>query len=174
MKRDLGLWQFGGFVTATLGGTILHFLYDWTGESAAVAPFAAVNESTWEHTKLLVLPMLLFALFQYRAFREDGRFWCIKLRGTLIGLTLIPVLFYTISGAFGVTPGWVNIALFFVAAAIAYLIEYRLFQRRSVRCRHPKLALAALVAILLPFAVFTFFPPRLPLFLDPVTGTYGI
>ena len=33
MKKELGLWQLMGFSTASLGGTILHFLYDWLGGS---------------------------------------------------------------------------------------------------------------------------------------------
>ena len=60
------LWQAAGFAFATLGGTILHFLYDWTGGSILVAPFSGVNESTWEHMKLLFFPMLLFSLVQSR------------------------------------------------------------------------------------------------------------
>jgi hypothetical protein len=31
MKRSLVLWQFGGLTFTAVLGTILHFLYDWTG-----------------------------------------------------------------------------------------------------------------------------------------------
>ena len=71
------LWQAGGFAFATLGGTILHFLYEWTGDSVFVAPFSGVNESTWEHMKLLYFPLLLFALVQSRFFRDRKYFWCV-------------------------------------------------------------------------------------------------
>ena len=47
------LWQWAGFGAATLLWTILYFLYDWTGGSIWVAPFSGVNESVWEHMKLL-------------------------------------------------------------------------------------------------------------------------
>ena len=53
MKERSILWQAAGFAVVTFGGTILHFLYDWTGESILVSPFSGVNESTWEHMKLL-------------------------------------------------------------------------------------------------------------------------
>ena len=43
-------------------GTLLHFLFDWTGGNAVVALFSAVNESIWEHLKLLFYPMVLFAV----------------------------------------------------------------------------------------------------------------
>ena len=51
MKRSLGLSQFLGFAVTSLGGTLLHFLYDWLGEAVWIAPFSGVNESTlryWE------------------------------------------------------------------------------------------------------------------------------
>ena len=53
MKRTVWLWELFGFATASLGGTLLHFLYDLTGGSVLVAPFSGVNESTFEHVKLL-------------------------------------------------------------------------------------------------------------------------
>ena len=174
MKRDLSLWQFGGFAFTSLVGTLLHFLYDWTGKSLWVAPVSGVNESTWEHMKLLYVPLLLFSLLQYRFFSGYANFWCVKLIGTATGLTLIPVLFYTYNGAFGKSPDWLNIAIFFLAAAAVYLLETRLFKRGKPTCKRPWLALLLLLGAGVLFVVFTFFPPALPLFRDPLTGGYGI
>ena len=33
-------------------GTLLHFMYEWSGHNKVVSLFAAVNESTWEHIKI--------------------------------------------------------------------------------------------------------------------------
>ena len=102
MKRSIWIWQLWGFAVASLGGTILHFLYEWLGEAAWIAPFSGVNESTWEHMKLLFWPTFIFAVFQSFFFRDREDFWCIKLRGILLGLALIPILFYTYNGDIGV------------------------------------------------------------------------
>ena len=115
MERKVKLWQLMGFAVTSLGGTILHFLYDLTGGSVLIAPFSGVNESTWEHMKLLFFPMLAFAAVQSFFFR-DGGYWCIKLRGILLGITLIPVIFYTYNGAIGKSPDYINIAIFFARA----------------------------------------------------------
>ena len=173
MKRSINLWQLMGFATTSLLGTILHFLYDWTGQAVWIAPFSGVNESTWEHMKLILWPMLLFAVVQSFFFRDRKDFWCIKLCGTLAGITSIPVLFYTYNGAVGKSPDWLNIAIFFISAAIAYLLEARLFQR-GLRCKHPKLSLLLLLLIAAAFVVFTFLPPTLGIFQDPLTGKYGM
>ena len=174
MKRSIGVWQFLGFAVTSLGGTLLHFLYDWLGEAVWVAPFSGVNESTWEHMKLLFWPMLLFAIVESFFFRDRADFPCVKLRGILLGIGLIPILFYTYNGVIGRSPDWLNIALFFICAAIAYIYETRLFRAESLSCKSPKLAIVALAAVALLFVVFTFLTPEIGIFKDPLTGTYGI
>ena len=174
MKKSVGLWQLMGFAVTSFGGTILHFLYDWLGEAAWIAPFSGVNESTWEHMKLLFLPMFAFAIVQSFFFRWREDFWCVKLRGILLGIALIPIIFYTYNGVIGKSPDWINIAIFFVSAAASYVYETRLFKSEKIRCKSPKSALAALCVIALLFAVFTFATPKLGIFKDPLTGSYGI
>ena len=174
MNRSVRLWQLAGFAVTSLGGTLLHFLYDWLGGAVWVAPFSGVNESTWEHMKLLFWPMLAFAVVQSFFFRDREDFWCIKLRGILFGMVLIPVIFYTYNGAVGKSPDWLNIAIFFVAAAAVYFCEERLFAGGGVKRGSPKWAVAVLGALAVLFVVFTFITPEIGIFRDPLTGTYGI
>lgn len=175
MKRNVNLWQFFGFAVVSLLGTLLHFIYDWTGESIFAAPFSGVNESTWEHMKLLYWPLLLFAVVQSFFFRDVRSFWCIKLLGTVVGLTAIPVLFYTLNGAFGKTPDYINITIFFVSAALTFFIEALFLKRqKNILCPFPRLALLLLLIIGALFVIFTFYAPEIPLFKDPISGEYGI
>ena len=133
MKRSIGIWQWIGFGVTAAGGTLLHFLYDWLGGAAWIAPFSGVNESTWEHMKLLFWPTFIFAIAQSFFFRDREDFWCVKLRGILLGLALIPIIFYTYNGVIGKSPDWLNIAIFFVSAALAYLYENRPFKSERVK-----------------------------------------
>jgi uncharacterized membrane protein YhaH (DUF805 family) len=174
MKRKAGLWQLMGFAVTALLGTILHFLYDWLGRSPLIAPFSGVNESTWEHMKLLFWPMLLFAAVQRFFFRERQDFWCVKLRGILLGIILIPVLFYTYNGVIGSSPDWINIAIFFISAAISYIYETVEFKREKSSCISHRLAFLSLCAVMILFVVFTFFTPEIGIFEDPITGKFGI
>lgn len=174
MKQSLPVWQTVGFLFTGIAGVLLHFLFDWSGGSPFVAPFSAVNESIWEHMKLLFFPMFLFALLQSWFIGKDYEsFWCVKLIGILTGVILIPVLYYTINGIFGTTPDRVNIIIFFITDAIVYLLETRLLSKDSVRCIFPRLGVLLLCFLALLFIVLTFYPPVLPLFLDPLSRTYG-
>ena len=174
MKRSITLWQIIGFAFVSLGGTLLHYVYQWTGRSPVTAVISGVNESTWEHMKLLFFPLLLYALFEHTLFEEREDFWCVKLVGTLAGLLLIPGLYYTANGAFGKTPDWLNISFFFVAAALVFLLEGWLFSLKAVPCKHSWVPILVLTGIALLFAFFTFSPPEIPLFRDPLTGGYGV
>ena len=172
MKQFSFFWQAAGFCMTALVGTLLHFLYDWTGGNLLAVFFSGTNESTWEHMKLLFWPLFLFGLIQRPFFANREDFWCIKLAAALLGLLMIPILFYTYNGAFGKSPDWLNISIFYVSAAAAFLLEWQLFKKPR-RCR-PLLAFSAICLTGALFVLFTFFPPKLPLFRDPVTGTYGL
>ena len=174
MRKQSILWQAAGFALVTFGGTILHFLYDWTGGSILVSPFSGVNESTWEHMKLLYWPLFLFALVQRLFFKEQEIYWCVKLSEILLGLVLIPVLFYTYNGAFGKSPDWINIAIFYITALQVFLFEWCAFSQNPLQCKDSRLAFAIICLMGILFLLFTFVPPHIPLFRDPLSGGYGI
>ena len=158
-------------LTVAILGTLLHFLYDWTGESALAKPFSAIDESTWQHMKIMYFPMLLFGVVQWFFFRKECHcFFAVKLVGIVVGLLLIPILFYTYNGAFGKSPDWLNITTFMVADICAYAVEYMLFKRAEGGCRKvwSALSLTAIIVIGALFVVFTYAPPNLPLFISPV------
>lgn len=174
MRRSFSLFGFIGFVFVSVFGTLLHFLYDWTGRSIIASLFSGVNESTWEHMKLLYFPLLIFAVIERFFFMDRKDFWCVKLFGTVLGLLLIPIIFYTYNGAFGKSPDWFNITIFFISSAAVFLLETRLFKNSYLRCKASLVAFGLICLIGVSFITFTFYPPQIPLFKDPVTGLYGI
>lgn len=175
MKKTLIRWQIFGFIFTGFFGTLLHFLYEWTKQSIITASFSAVNESAWEHMKLLFFPMFMFSLIEYKFIGRDyTSFWWVKLLGEITGLLTIPMLYYTYTGASGVNADWFNIAIFFIAAAEAYYIETLLLKRKSSPCKAQIMALIIICLIGLSFIYLTYDPPEIPLFRDPATGTYGI
>lgn len=174
MKKKICIWQSAGVVFASLFGVLLHFLYELTGESKAAALISAVNESTFEHMKLIFFPLFIFAVVQRFFFKEYRNFWCIKLAGILIGLISVPVLFYTYNGAVCKSGAVVNIGIFLLSVIISFITEARLMKKKMSGCKYPAISFAAIFLIGIMFMIFTFFPPDILLFKDPLTGTYGI
>lgn len=140
-----------------------------------MAPFSAVNESTWEHMKILFMPMFIFALIESKFIKSSfSSFWSVKLLGILLGLILIPILFYTYTGIFGKSVDFINIAIFFFAAATAYFTETLLLKNKATLGISPKVAFAIICIIALIFIAATFIQPQIPLFIDATTGKSGI
>ena len=126
---QIGYIQFIGYTLVSVIGTLLHFLYDWTNKSFVTSLFSGVNESTWEHMKLLFFAMLLSSVIESLIIKDTRNFWCVKLRGILLGLAMIPLLFYMYNGIIGKSPDYINIAIFFISAAFAFLYETRLLKK---------------------------------------------
>ena len=156
----------GAIITIILG-VISHFVYDWTGENFFVGLFFSINESTWEHMKLLFFPMFVYALIAGKKWEEN--YPCIynaMFIGILTGLALIPTIFYTYTGVLGFNVDWVNIALYVVSVLIAYYVVYRVAEK----CKKgdSKILRYVMYALLLAFMVFSVYPPKLGLFVSPV------
>ena len=48
MYRRLNIFLIIGAVFTIITGTLLHFVYEWSGESLFVGIFSPINESVWE------------------------------------------------------------------------------------------------------------------------------
>ena len=71
MGKKIPVFQMGGFLFTAVTGTLLHFLFDLTGGNGVVALFSAVNESIWEHMKLIFYPMAVFSFAEYFAWGRE-------------------------------------------------------------------------------------------------------
>ena len=85
----------------------------------------------------------------------------------------MPVIYYVYTGIGGINASWFNVTIFFLAAGIALYGETRLFQKGRTCIIPGWLALGLILLIGGLFILLTFLPPRIPLFLDPVTQSYG-
>ncbi|MBR5438097.1 MAG: hypothetical protein IKV21_04180 [Clostridia bacterium] len=168
-------WQRAGFIFTGVTGVLLHFLYEWTDESLFVAAFSAVNESTWEHMKLLFVPLFVFTFIEESFMGKDyGNFMWAKAVGTVAGLLTVPFLYYTYKGALGLSADWFNIAIFFIAAAVTFITETRIMKRELSFPLPSAVAEVILFALAFAFVILTFMQPEIPLFEDPLTKGYGI
>ena len=93
MGKRLFWWEAAGFLFVGVMGVLLHFLYEWSGGNLFAAVVSGVNESTWEHMKLLFVPTALFTVVQmFFTGRAYPDFLAARTVSLLVGLILIPVL----------------------------------------------------------------------------------
>ncbi len=179
MKNQILLWEIGGFFFIGLIGAALHFTFELSNFSnMVVAFFSAVNESTWEHLKMVFWPGVVFSLIEYSYIRDQVNNFLVAKAVSLFVMPMIIVI-----GWYGYTPFTqrsifqLDLLLFYVAVLLGQIISYKILTRDALSKRAATLSAAGLFVMLIAFSTFTFYPPEIFLFenfdlLD--TGQYGI
>ena len=167
-------WETIGLLWTLAAGNLLHFVYQWTGESTVAGLFAAVNESTWEHMKLLAVPWVLWTIAEcigLRSLRPAGP----RAAGLLAGLAAIPLLFYGYVGVIGFHVAVVDVLIFQAAVLLSFWVSTALQKRGTLTAPVWQAAgVLVLAAVSTAFVVWTASPPELPVFIDPTNRTRGI
>ena len=167
VMKGLKFYLTQGAVFVSVLGTLFHFAHNWSGNNLLVGLFTPINESIWEHTKLIFFPMLFYALYLDKRIGKD--YPCINSAmrfASLFGVTLIIVLFYTYSGILGFHVAFVDISIFYISVILAFFFAYRLTLSYKTDAYSVFLKLL-LIALVVCYLLFTFFPPNIPLFINP-------
>ena len=169
------LWQGGFFMKrkwwtvcflSILAGSALHFLYDlWPNSLTAV--FAPVNESVWEHLKLLYWPFLAAAFVLTKDEADGRKSWCGLLAGLLGAPLLLLGTYYTLLSGFALYGLPLDLILYALAMAGGFGLAWHLQRARLPAWLCGVLVIAAGVYGA-SLALFSFAPPELPIFLPPV------
>lgn len=156
-----------GILFVSVLGTLLHFAYDWSGNHFWVGLFTPINESIWEHTKLIFFPTLVYALYLNKKIKTE--YPCVSsamILGAISGVLSIITLFYTYSGILGFHVAFVDIAIFYISVIASFYIAYK----AMLSCKIKKWAIllqALNLLMICLFLIFTLYPPNIPLFIQP-------
>lgn len=162
------------FLFTIFFGTLLHYTYKWSGYQSWVGLFSAVNESTWEHLKLLAIPFLTATLIAWPKMQKKyPGFLCIRLISVLIGMFTIITVFYTYTGILGKNLLIADIGTFILGVFVSCFISLFLMQTNRSQGK-PSCDITGLFLLLTAFFLFTWMPPHIGLFQDPITGLYGL
>jgi len=168
-NKSMFLYELVGMIFVIILGSVLHFTFEWSSNQPIVGPFSAINESVWEHLKLAFWPALLFALIEHPMVKKMvNNFAFAKTIGICLMVIIIPIIFYSYTSVTGNSIFIIDISSFVVAVVIGQLSSYKLLMYRKLPRNLNNISLIALVLLGLAFALFTFYPPQLPIFKDPI------
>ena len=157
-----------GIIFVLITGTLAHFVYEWTGSNTFIGFLFPINESIWEHMKLVFFPMLLYSFFMNTTLDSD--YPCIASAatfGVLSGPLLVPVIFYTYSGILGYMNEFLNIGTFVASVLLAFWVIYKLAP--SCKLAPYESTFKTLVLIMaISFFIFTYMPPDIGIFAEPM------
>lgn len=175
VKKRLIIVSIVSFIVISLLGTLLHFTYEISGKNIIVGVISAVNESVWEHLKILVMPMFIVAIYEYIILNDNRDNFFIALVSRIItGMLLIITIYYTYTTLIGKSIDGINITIFYISTFIAQVVWYLVISKKTISRELDIVSLVVSLIILMLFIVFTFVTPKLGLFKDNSNNTYGI
>ena len=167
-------WQIIATIVCIALGVVLHFTYDWSNQNTIVGIFSAVNESTWEHLKLIYYPTILMAIIGYFIIgKRTTNYWTAQTVGIITAMAFTIIFFYTYTGIIGRNFAWLNIATFIVAVILGGLVTYKILLSRK-NYNAEIISIIFLIILFLSFVLYTFNPPQIQLFKDPINKSYEI
>ncbi len=164
----------GVFISMILS-VILHYLYEWFPNSIT-SLIAPVNESVWEHMKLIVSANLLFGIMEYIILKkkkiEYNNLLLAYAITSVLGVILYLLFYIPLNDFFGYK-GYITVILLFIIFTIMGIINYYLLKKNKITCGK-EIGILLIIVTYYVFGYFTYHPPKLNLFYDYMYKGYGI
>ncbi|HPM14316.1 MAG TPA: DUF6512 family protein [Candidatus Dojkabacteria bacterium] len=161
------------FLILTIFGTLLHFTHEWFKKGILLHIFSALNESTWEHMKLLIAPTMLVVIFQYIFLRNEYlNIFNSLLILLIVELISIPLLYEPLRILIKKVPFFITISIFILSIILGLIAEYIMLKNKIFIFPEHISSIIILVIVII-FGIFTYYPPKSLIFRDPITKKYG-
>lgn len=152
-----------------------HFVYDKL-PNFIFSIFFSVNESIWEHMKLLYTTIIFSGIIEYiiikRKHIEVNNFLLSIFISALLSIPIYLLMFLPIYYRIGEN-FIVAITIMFITIAISEIISYYILKTDNIRYSN----IISLLFIIFSYIIFgylTYNPIEIPLFFDPMEEKYGI
>lgn len=170
-------WIIKGIPIIFVMSACMHSIYDLTKKNVIVGAFAPVNESIWEHLKLVPIPMIIWWVVYYLIKDKEhninkNRWFTSAAISLIITIRTIPSAYYLYTGALGMESVMADIGILFWAIFAGQTLA--LWYYTYYKGVNSYLSIAVLIIVIVVFAVCTFYPLELPIFMDNSTNHYGI
>lgn len=147
-----------GFVFVSILGVLFHFAFDFFNLQL-LKIFFPQNESIFEHLKTLIIPTIIYMMFDIIYSKSKENIFSSYTGGLIVASIFMISGYYTYSGIIGYNIDWVNIFIFFICVFIIFYYRYKkitLFEGSN--------SVIALIIYLVLIEVFTFYPINISLF----------
>lgn len=163
-----------GVIIAFLLCFPLHFLYDKI-PCFLTSIIAPVNESIFEHMKILFSSIILSGIIQKIIViirKEKINNICFSnFIGAISSIPIFLIMFSPIYISIGENL-IITIILMLITIIISEIISYKIINKKDLKFENKTIFFVLIIYIL--FGIFTYFPLKNDFFKDPTNSTYGI
>ena len=135
-----------------------------------------VNESIWEHMKLISTPVLIYMIIEYIIYRKKNitynNFILSYAISIIIGIIFYLIIYLPIHYIFGHSLLFA-ISLLFITFVIIDYISYKIMNYKEIKY-NTLIGILMILLLYILFGIFTYYPPENDLFYDIQSKSYGI
>ncbi|MBQ2408752.1 MAG: hypothetical protein II309_04880 [Bacilli bacterium] len=154
---------------------LAHNMYDWF-DNSVTSIFFPVNESIWEHMKIIFTSTIIVSFFEYLRLKKTGllyhNFWFSNIFSAFLSIPLYLVLFVPVYNVIGENMFFSIGLMLVVIIAVVYMAHY-LSTKKEIR----DMTLTSLIflsLVYIGFGYLTYYPAHNGLFYDTTNNMYGI
>ena len=167
-------WKVISVIFIFLLSALFHFIYDWI-PSFFTSLFFPVNESIWEHNKIIVGSFLILAIIEKIYYKKRKNVIFAEAISSLVCMILVmliftPVYLYILKTNDNMI---VTFAIFLIAIIVSQIVSYKLLNK-EYNSRLEELGIILFVIFFLINIIFTYYPPKVALFYDFTNKIYGL
>lgn len=165
-----------GTIVIFIFTVIFHFTYDLL-PNALFSVLFPVNESIWEHMKLLYSGILTWGLIEYFILKKrnisTNNYWYQLFLTSFTSIPLFLIIYLPLYELFGENL-ILNIILLIIVIAITQLFSYILLKNSEEKTILNKISIILIILGYIVFAILTYNPPKNYIFYDTQKNYYGI
>lgn len=164
-----------GAIVCFIAAVLLHFSYDWSNGSVWSILFAAANESIWEHIKILTLPYLLWSFIEISLFRVPLKNLIVAKTIGVYSIVFATIVFFKLyTSILGKSIVYIDILSAALWIALGFFLSNKVITSNMNFKFWFTPTIFALLLFIVMFLTFTIRPPKIDIFLDPISDSYGI
>lgn len=157
-----------GAIVIFILGTVFHFVFKWSGRFRPLGFIFPVSESVWEHLKLVLWPTLIFAIVEFGKIGNiTNNFWAAKTLGICAAMISVVAIFYLYTWFTGHSILIIDILIFIISVIIGQFVSISIMTAKRFPYWINSLTIPLLSVLIFAFLLFTYNPPRIPIFQSP-------
>ena len=153
----------------------IHFIYD-IFPSFFTSIISPVNESIWEHMKIIYTSILLSSIIEFFIYKKKNidisNFFISVPISSILGIVFYLVL-YLLIDLFIPHSFFIAIFIMLVTYLLSNIVSYIILNKKEIP-NQKELGISLILISYIVFTHLTYFPPHTYLFIDQITSTYGV
>lgn len=156
--------------------SLSHFVYDWF-PNIFTSIFFPVNESIWEHTKMIFTTMMFWGLVEYFIISNHGKknFATALVVGTIITIIFLIATFTPIYYMMNKQENMIiTLIIYFISIVVGQIVSYFILKQKKDFKLFNIISIVSIPIIFTIYGILTYYPIKLELFYDFLNNKYGL